>query len=55
MGKELSTEIPKGSHELSAELKKAGIDLPSEKLKLRSSAKDQYLGKNATLCDLQLY
>lgn len=43
MGKELSTEIPKRSHELSAELKKAGIDLPSEKLKLRSSAKDQYL------------
>ena len=43
MGKELSTEIPKRSHELSAELKKAGIDLPSEKLKLRSSTKDQYL------------
>lgn len=43
MGKELSTEIPKRSHELSAELKKAGIDLTSEKLKLRSSAKDQYL------------
>ena len=43
MGKELSTEIPKRSNELSAELKKAGIDLPSEKLKLRSSTKDQYL------------
>lgn len=43
MGKELSTEIPKRSHELSEELKKAGIDLPSEKLKLRSSTKDQYL------------
>ena len=42
-GKELSTILPKCNDELRADLKKAGIDLPAEKLKLRSSAKEQYL------------
>ncbi len=42
-GKELSTVLPKSNNELNADLKKAGIDIPAEKLKLRSSTKDQYL------------
>ena len=42
-GKEFSTVLPQRSHELTSELKKAGINLRSNKLKLRSSAKDQYL------------
>ena len=42
-GKEFSTTLPQRSNELTSELKKAGIDLPYEKLKLRSSARDQYL------------
>ena len=42
-GKELSTVLPKSNNELNADLKKAGIDIPAEKLKLRSSPKDKYL------------
>ena len=42
-GKELSTVLPKSNNELNADLKKAGIDIPAEKLKLRSSPKDMYL------------
>lgn len=42
-GKELSTVLPKSNNELNADLKKAGIDIPAEKLKLRSSPKDKKL------------
>ena len=42
-GKELSTVLPKSNNELNADLKKAGIDIPAEKLKLRNSPKDKYL------------
>lgn len=35
-GKELSTVLPKSNNELNADLKKAGIDIPAEKLKLTS-------------------
>ena len=42
-GKELSTVLPKSNNELNADLKKSGIDIPAEKLKLRSSPKDKYL------------
>lgn len=42
-GKELSTIIPKRRHDLAEDIKKSGINLPAEKLKLRSNANDQYL------------
>ena len=42
-GKELSTIIPKRRQDLAEDIKKSGINLPAEKLKLRSNANDQYL------------
>ncbi|WP_028515150.1 DUF6329 domain-containing protein [Ruminococcus flavefaciens] len=42
-GKELSTIIPKRRQELAEDIKKSGINLPAEKLKLRNNANDQYL------------
>ena len=42
-GKELSTIIPKRRQDLVEDIKKSGINLPAEKLKLRSNANDQYL------------
>ena len=41
--KEMTEELPKNSRELTAELKKSGIEVSPDKLKLRSNASNQYL------------
>ena len=41
--KEMTIELPKNSCELIAKLKRSGIEVSPEKLKLRSNASNQYL------------
>lgn len=41
--KELTVELPKNSREMTAELKRSGIEASPDKLKLRSDASNQYL------------
>lgn len=53
-GKELSTILPKCNDELRADLKKAGIDLPAEKLKLRSSPKNSILSVSIPITHLMI-
>ena len=41
--KEITVELPKNSRELTAELKRSGIEVSPDKLKLHSNASNQYL------------